>query len=208
MFITMAQDEGVSEEEQRTEPVRVLVLGGSLRERSYTRALSNEVANAIVHARGAPTQWDLRASPLPMADPRFHRDPSVHTDDRVRRLVALACDCDAFVLASPVYHNSYSGLLKNALDVLAIRQFAYKPVGLVSHGGNRSTQAVDHLRIVVRGLRAVAVPTQVCTADDDYGDSQSRLALVAPDVHHRLRLLATELTVMALQFRALRNLMT
>jgi NAD(P)H-dependent FMN reductase len=60
--------------------------------------------------------------------------------------------------------------LKNALDHLTIPCFHLKPVGLASHGGNRGTQAVDHLRIVVRGLLGVAIPTQVCTGADDYKD--------------------------------------
>ncbi|MDH3595415.1 MAG: NAD(P)H-dependent oxidoreductase, partial [Rhodospirillales bacterium] len=94
-------------------------------------------------------------------------------------LYRLAGRADAFVLATPVYHNSYSGVLKNALDYLGSEQFKYRPVGLASHGG-RSTQAVDHLRQVVRSVLGVAIPTQVCTAMADYGD--------VPDDHgcHRI----------------------
>ncbi len=76
--------------------------------------------------------------------------------------------------SSPVYHNSYSGVLKNTLDHLDIPHFRNKAVGLVSHGGDGSTQPVDHLRVVVRGLNGIATPTNVCTRKDDYGQDGHR----------------------------------
>jgi NAD(P)H-dependent FMN reductase len=113
--------------------------------------------------------WDLVARRLPSADPEFHKDPGSHPDAVVREFVEATTAADAIVLATPVYHNSYSGLLKNALDQLSIAQFRYKPVGLIAFGGGLSAvQACDHLRIVARGLLAVAVPTQIVAVSNDF----------------------------------------
>lgn len=180
------------------DPLKVLLISGSVALSSHTRALCHAVAATVTGLGAEATVWDLREEPLPIADPIFHDDAREHPDPMVQMFVKTADQADAFVLSSPVYHNSYSGVLKNALDHLVIRHLAYKPVGLVSHGGNRSTQVVDHLRIVVRGLLGVAIPTQVCTVDDDYGRSRSgdyQLA-VAP-IGERVLRLGTELVAFA-----------
>ncbi len=192
-----------------TAPFQILLISGSAREPSYTRTLTKVVQQVLIE-RGAETvHWDLRQSPLPIADPSFHGDPSQHTNAKVRRLVAYATASDAFVLSSPIYHNSYSGALKNALDHLAIAQFHYKPVGLLSHGGDHSTQAVDHLRIVVRGLLGTAIPTQVCTALQDYSDQGAQgYELVSPTIIDRIDRLVTELLVFARMLRLVRQAIT
>ena len=120
--------------------------------------------------------------------------------------MTFAESCDAFVLASPIYHNSYSGVLKNALDHLAIAQFYYKPVGLLSHGGNRSSQAVDHLRIVVRGLLGFATTTHVCTANADYRKTDDgNYELEAEEILSRIERFTTELIMLAGAFRIIRQ---
>jgi azobenzene reductase len=191
-----------------SESTRVLLLSGSVREPSHTRALTEHVTRALWSRGVEARHWSLYDFPLGVADPEFHDDPLRHIDDRVRAFATVADDCDAFVLASPLYHNSYSGVLKNALDHLAIRQFQYKPVGLLSHGGNRSPQAVDHLRIVVRGLRGLAIPSQVCTLDRDYRPAGPGYVLESEDVLHRIERLAGELVFFALQLRPARLAIT
>jgi NAD(P)H-dependent FMN reductase len=173
---------------------RVLIIGGSLAQPSHTSALARAI-DAPLTARGAAVErWDLAERSLPIADPAYHARPESHPSPIVRELVRLADAADALVLASPIYHNSYSGLLKNALDLLAIPQFEGKPVGLASHGGRLPlTHAVDHLRQVVRGLLAVAIPTQVVTAAQDYVHSGSRYELVNQQILERVDRLAGEL---------------
>jgi NAD(P)H-dependent FMN reductase len=118
----------------------------------------------------------------------------------------LAEAADAYLLASPVYHNSYSGVLKNALDHLMLRDVRYRPVALASHGG-RSTQAVDPLRIVVRGLLGIAIPTQVCTQEADFAGEPGEDGLYAvtdPDIQARIARQADQLLLFAKHLGALR----
>ncbi len=149
-------------------------------------------------AGGEPCNtWDLAERPLPICDPDFHDEPSASPDHNARAFVEHAQAAHAFVLATPVYHNSYSGVLKNAIDTIAMAQTAYKPFGLIGHGGNRSTQAVDHLRIVVRGLLGVAIPTQVCTAAGDYAvdNSGSPVSVSEPVILERIDRFVRDLIV-------------
>lgn len=186
---------------------RLFLISGSTRRPSYTRALVEVVAEMLV-MQGAQTEhWSLADRPLAIADPRFHRDPTLHSDAVVRRFVSYAADCDGFILATPIYHNSLSGVLKNALDHLSIEQFKYKPVGLLSHGGNRSTQAADHLRVVVRGLWGVTTPTQVCTSSTDFRSTDDGMSyeLVSDDINQRLARFCKEFIVFSTHFRFIRE---
>jgi NAD(P)H-dependent FMN reductase len=188
------------------DPVHVLTICGSVRRPSFTHALTVAVEHALALHGAMIEPWDLAVTPLPVADPAFHHDPTSHTNDLTRRFAHLAQDADAFVLASPIYHNSYSGVLKNALDALAIPQFRYKPVGLLGHGAHGNTQAVDHLRIVVRGMLGIAIPTQICTGEEDFAEPTSKAPeLTSSRIAARIERFASELLMLAIVFRGLRR---
>jgi len=86
--------------------------------------------------------------------------------------------------------------LKNALDHLVIAHFDLKPVGL-SHGGGRTTQAVEQLRTITRGLLGYAIATQVCTADQDYTRADSEWLLTSKDILARVERFCRELATLA-----------
>lgn len=116
--------------------IPVMLLCGSTRPDSYTRAGLQAAADHLRQSGADPWMWDPAVDPLPMADPAYHREPTTHPDSAVRRLVAKADGARAFILGTPIYHNSYAGVLKNCLDLLSIAQFAHKPVALLAHGSN------------------------------------------------------------------------
>lgn len=168
--------------------MKFFILVGSARPGSYCRATATALSS-MLEERGAETEvWNPCEWPLPLADPAYHRDPSAHPDANVRALVGAAESADGFALISPVYHNSYSALLKNCVDHLAIPQFRYKPVLLASHsGGLAAVQVCDHLRIVVRGLSGLALPHQVVTVPDDFlPDADGSPILANPPTSDRL----------------------
>ena len=177
-------------------PLNVLLICGSTREPSHTRTNLKEIERLLLEKEGVTTHfWDLREKVLPIADPAYHKKPREHPDERVGKLVSLAGDAHAFVLGTPLYHNSYSGVLKNTLDHLTIREFDGKPVGIVAHGSERTVvQACDHLRIVVRGLAGVAIPMQIATIQTDFRESPSgNYLLNNQDIHHRMALMVDQL---------------
>jgi NAD(P)H-dependent FMN reductase len=136
--------------------VHVAALVGSLRDRSYTRLAAREVLDAA-EARGATTDLiDLREFDLPVfdADEREAGD----AEELTRRIR----EADSVLLATPVYHGSYSSVLKNALDYCGFDEFDHTTVGLLAvAGGGFPSPALDHLRIVGRAVNAWVVPHQV-----------------------------------------------
>jgi FMN reductase len=106
-----------------------------------------------------------------------------------------------------VYHDSFSGVLKNAVDHLGAEQLAEKAFGLVSHGGHRTTQAVAHLQIVVRSVHGVPISTQLCTEESDFIiDAAGRVQDVrSPEMSSRVDRFARELTKWARLLRSIRG---
>lgn len=189
----------------------ILVLPGSLRRPSYSHSLAAAIRAAIEEREVRCTLWDLRTDPLPLADPDYHHRPHEHPAEEVRRFVEVAQEASGFVLVTPIYHNGVSGVLKNALDLLTIPQLLFKPVGLASHGGARTTQAVEQLRIITRGLLGTAITTQVCTARGDFRaepDADGYHPLVHEEIAQRVERFSNELIIMARLMPTARRLMT
>ena len=173
-----------------TNKPNILLIAGTIHRPSYTQALIRAIGECL-QARGAEiVEWDLVEKPLPIADPEFDGIPQHHPDVNVRALVHAANVADAFVWGSPVYHNSYTGVLKNALDSLGDDQFAGKPVGLVAHKG---IQPLDHLRIVTRSLGAYAITRQVVTHKGDFVKIENGYRLQSETLTHRINVFCDEL---------------
>ncbi|NEP00404.1 MAG: NAD(P)H-dependent oxidoreductase [Symploca sp. SIO2E9] len=187
--------------------LKVLILSGSIRRPSYTFSVADAIKYSLQEQGCSCLHWNLTKQPLPIADPAYHSRPHDNPNDNAKKLAREADSSDIIILATPIYHNSYSGVLKNALDLLTMSQFQYKAIGLVSHGGNRSTQGVDQLRIVVRGLLGYAITTQVCTMKSDYGsvDNDGIYPISDPTIHERINRFVRELILLAPVYRALRQ---
>lgn len=186
--------------------VRVLLLCGSLRYPSHTHALLKHI-ESLLRISGARTYlWDLLSSPLPVTIPRYFGIPHRHRFEVVRRLARLSEFADAFVWGTPVYHNSFSGILKNALDNLNAEQFRNKPIALISNGGvNSNGGPCEQLCVVARSLQAVVLPDQIMTADADFEYFQGQFVLVNPLHHDRFVRLAQDLITYSISLRQLRS---
>lgn len=140
---------------------RVLGIGGSTRpDSSSERAL--RVATDAAAAAGA--QIDLitgRDLMLPIYDTQS----SVRTPEAAA-LVAAVRRCDALIVASPGYHGTMSGMLKNALDYLEDLRDDGRPyldglpVGCiaVAYGWQATVSTLHGLRTTVHALRGWPTP--------------------------------------------------
>ena len=138
----------------------IVAICGSLREVSYTR-LALQVALRGAEAIGAQTSLiDLRDYDLPFCDGR--KDRRAYPEDVVRLRHAVRA-AQGIILGTPVYHGSYSGVLKNALDLMGFPEFEGRMVGLVGVAGGRTgaVHALNALRAVGRVLHAWVIPEEV-----------------------------------------------
>jgi NAD(P)H-dependent FMN reductase len=111
----------------------------------------------VAEGTGATTDLvDVSALDLPIFDPgRTDAGDAPELRRRVR-------EADAVVLGTPMYHGSYSSVVKTALDYCGFDEFEATTVGLVVvAGGGFPTPALEHLRSVARALDAWVLPHQV-----------------------------------------------
>lgn len=140
--------------------MKVQIIIGSTRPNRVSERLATWVAAQAKELEGTEAEIvDLRDYDMPLfnepSSPQFtpDRKPETATD---KWLLKLA-EADAYVLITPEYNRSTSGVLKNALDYIDF-QLEKKPVALVGHGSTGGAQAVSHLRGILPGLLAVTVP--------------------------------------------------
>jgi NAD(P)H-dependent FMN reductase len=93
----------------------------------------------------------------------FAGTSSALTSRGVADLKAAVKRAHGIVLGTPEYHGSFSGILKNALDLMGFEEFEGKMIGLVgvSDGRMGAFDALNSLRNVGRALHAWVVPEQV-----------------------------------------------
>ncbi|PVB61609.1 arsenical resistance protein ArsH [Labrenzia sp. 011] len=139
-------------------PPRVLLLYGSLRERSYSRFLVLE-AERLLKAFGAETRI-FNPSGLPLPDDADASHP------KVAELRELCAWSEAHVWCSPERHGAMTGILKSQIDwiplsVGAIRPTQGKTLALMQvSGGSQSFNALNQMRVLGRWMRMVTIPNQ------------------------------------------------
>ncbi|MEZ7847941.1 MAG: arsenical resistance protein ArsH [Polaromonas sp.] len=141
-----------------THPARILLLYGSVRERSYSRLASEEAAR-LLQAMGAETRTFLPSGlPLPDDAPESH--------PKVQELRELAAWAEGMVWCSPERHGAMTGILKTQIDwiplsVGAVRPTQGKTLALMQvSGGSQSFNALNQMRVLGRWMRMLTIPNQ------------------------------------------------
>ena len=167
-------------------PLKLLGVAGSMREGSYSRRALEHVLRAAA-ARGADTSiLDLRLANLPMYNPDAPpTDPGGH----VRRATEAVGWADAFVLASPDYHGSMSGAVKNFLDY-HWEEFTGKLFGYVCASHEKGLTVMDQMRTAVRQCYGWSLPYGVSVHGEKDFDAAGRV--VNPALERRLRMLGRD----------------
>ncbi|MEB1528338.1 arsenical resistance protein ArsH [Xanthomonas campestris pv. campestris] len=143
-------------------PPRILLLYGSLRERSYSKLLALEAAR-LLRAMGAETRlFDPAGLPLPDAAP--------DSDARVQELRELTLWSEGMVWSSPERHGAMSGVLKAQIDWIPLSQGARRPTQgktlalMQVSGGSQSFNALNQMRVLGRWMRMLTIPNQSSVA--------------------------------------------
>jgi FMN reductase len=143
---------------RRKQMVKFVGIAGSLRSDSYTQLALNLAGDRLA-ALGAEVEiLDLRTMNLPFCD----GGNSYPDYPDVERLQKAFLEADGFILATPEYHGSVSGVLKNALDLMSFDQLSGKVAGMISIlGGQPNSNALNDLRVILRWVHTWVIPEQV-----------------------------------------------
>ena len=141
-----------------THPPRILLLYGSLRERSFSRLLVEEAAR-LLQAMGAETRiFDPRDLPVTDSVPATH--------PKVQELRNLSLWSEGQVWCSPERHGAITGVFKNQIDWLPLEVGSLRPTQgrvlavMQVSGGSQSFNAVNTLRLLGRWMRMFTIPNQ------------------------------------------------
>ncbi|MDE1918700.1 MAG: arsenical resistance protein ArsH [Sphingomonadales bacterium] len=142
---------------------RILLLYGSLRERSYSRLVVEEAARLLIHFGCEVRIFD--PSDLPMPD-------QVAGDDHpaVAELREHSLWSEAQVWCSPERHGQITGIMKNQIDHLPLAMKGMRPTQgrtlavMQVCAGSQSFNSVNTLRILGRWMRMFTIPNQSSVA--------------------------------------------
>jgi arsenic resistance protein ArsH len=141
---------------------RILLLYGSLRERSFSRFATEEAAH-LLRAFGAETKI-FNPSGLPLPDDQ----PSDHP--KVKELRELSSWSEGQVWCSPERHGAMTGIMKAQIDWIPLALGAVRPTQgktlavMQVSGGSQSFNAVNQLRVLGRWMRMITIPNQSSVA--------------------------------------------
>ena len=112
-------DQYIAERLHLQEPPRILILYGSVRERSYSRFAAEE-AGRLLTAMGAEVKlFNPSGLPLP--------DDAPDTHPKVIELRGLVRWCDGMVWSSPERHGAMSAVMKAQIDWIPLSEGAIRP---------------------------------------------------------------------------------
>jgi arsenic resistance protein ArsH len=143
-------------------PIKILILYGSLRKRSFSRLLAQECARLLRYFGAETKIYNPSGLPLP--------DDSGDDHPTVAELRELAQWCDGMVWCSPERHGAMTGIMKAQIDWIplsigAVRPTQCKTLAVMQvNGGSQSFNAVNQMRILGRWMRMFTIPNQSSVA--------------------------------------------
>ena len=166
--------------------LNVLGVGSSMRQGSYSTTALNMILDMAKGNEAETKLLDLRQTNLPML---YAAKDDTHEIGRVTELVEWA---DAYILATPDYHGSMSGSLKNFLDYFW-SEFAGKTFGYIVASHEKGLTVMDQMRTAVRQCYGWSIPYGISiNPEDDFNDKKE---LINRKLWSRLDMLARDLVV-------------
>lgn len=141
---------------------RFLLLYGSLRQRSFSRLLTEEAARLLRTMGGEVRIFNPSGLPLPDDAPESH--------PKVVELRELTQWAEGMVWCSPERHGAMTGIMKTQVDWIPLSMGAVRPTQgktlalMQVSGGSQSFNAVNQMRVLGRWMRMLTIPNQSSVA--------------------------------------------
>ena len=146
--------------------MNITMIAGSNRKDASSTHLLQYIGRLLQSQNISVTLVDLHELQLPLYSPDNEEVPS-----SVQCLRDAVTAADGLILATPEYHGSISGVLKNALDYIQGGQLSGKAVlSVSSSGGPIGVSSLTHLQSIVRNLHGMNSPEWISIG---YGGYQS-----------------------------------
>jgi chromate reductase, NAD(P)H dehydrogenase (quinone) len=181
---------------------RLIAFAGSLRTASFNKQLVHIAADAARAAGAEVTLVDLRELALPLFDQDL--EDASGLPEGAKRFKTLLRESDGFLISSPEYNSSVSGVLKNAIDWVSRPESDDEPPLVAFHGKTAALLAASpgalgglrglvHLRSLLENIGVLILPEQVCisAAYEAFADGKLKNEHSAKKVAHLAQSLVT-----------------
>ena len=177
--------------------INVLGVAGSLRQDSYSTLGLKIVLEEAIKYGSESYLLDLRELNLPLYDPGGPPTSNESTSNNasknaLERTATALKWADALILASPDYHGSMSGTLKNFLDYFW-EEFAGKTFGYIVASHEKGLTVADQMRTAIRQCYGWSMPYNISINGEK--DFDSKGTLVNSTLAKRLKMLARDLVI-------------
>jgi NAD(P)H-dependent FMN reductase len=189
---TRNQQEGAA----TADKINILGVGGSMRQGSYSALALKLVLEEAKKYQSESYMLELGKINLPLYNPSeassdhtssYNNNNNYNDLEKITKTLKWA---DAFILASPDYHGSMSGALKNFLDYFW-EEFAGKTFGYIVASHEKGLTVVDQMRTAVRQCYGWSMPYNISINGEKDFDSNGNLVNSAPA--KRIKMLARDL---------------
>ena len=152
------------------EKLSIKVIVGSVRQGRFADKAAQWIADELNKQQNVAVEvLDLEDYALPffneMATPSMKTEP--YKEEAVARFTKKISEGDAFVIVTPEYNHSTTGVLKNALDWV-YQEWNNKPVAFVGYGSVGGARAIEHLRLIAVELQMAPTRNAVYIPGDQY----------------------------------------
>lgn len=167
--------------------LKVLGIGSSMRGESFgTETL--RIVLRRVGENGAKTQLlNLFENPLPIYSPDNDKD-----NPNIQKATELVNWADAFIIATPDYHGSMAGSLKNFLDYFW-SEFAGKTFGYICSSHEKGLTVMDQMRTAIRQCYGWSLPYGISINSST--DFNERRQIINEQLVKRIDIFARDLVV-------------
>jgi FMN reductase len=137
--------------------LKILGVGSSMRRNSYGTKALKFILDMTKKYDTETRLLNLRETKLPFFDPDGSTEEDTSLSDELRKITDYVIWADTFVLVSPDYHGSMSGVMKNFLDHYW-EEFAGKTFGYVCTSHEKGLTAMDQMRTAIRQCYGWSLP--------------------------------------------------
>jgi len=148
---------------------KILAFAGSTRTDSFNKKLVKIAAAGAKDAGSDVTVIDLRDFAMPLYDGDLEQGEGL--PQNARKLKDLMMTHHGFLISSPEYNSSISGVLKNTIDWTSRQSqgeeslacFKGKVAGIMSAspGGLGGLRGLVHVRAILENIGALVIPDQI-----------------------------------------------
>ncbi|MGI0060173.1 MAG: NADPH-dependent FMN reductase, partial [Nitrosotalea sp.] len=156
---------------QLTKP-KILAFAGSTRIDSFNKKLVKIAAAGAVENGADVTVIDLRDYPMPLYDGDLEQQQGLTPN--ARKLKDVMLSHQGFLISSPEYNSTISGVLKNTIDWVSrpvegeepLACFKDRIAGIMSAspGALGGLRGLVHVRAILENIRVIVIPDQIAVA--------------------------------------------